>query len=720
MTTLSILALIFLAVSGAFLWIGWKVLQGVGYVLRHVFAGFGFVLGRVFTGIGFLLRHVFRYVRATVVDAVHLVGAIFTGALIVPLALVNFLIGRWGAAKHFGGAFEDELISGLLGVYRIAIAHPLKLLGLGSAVDRVQRRIPELVDRAPRPPQRGDAFQFDGYDITGTLPSGGSGAQLFLARPRPDTLQRFRDEGRELADEVVIKSFALEQGSTLPQIVRESRALEAANRLGLVYEHRLTPERFHYVMRYVRGDELDTVVHRLHARSAPEGLDERELASVVGYAQDLLRTLQRFHAGDLWHKDVKPANVIVADGRAHLVDFGLVTPLSSAMTLTTHGTEYYRDPEMVRLAMQGVKVHEVDGVKFDLYSVGAVLFSMVENDFPAHGSLSRIAKRCPEALAWIVHRAMTDMQNRYGSAREMLQDLAALAAAPDPFAVRPFELPSVSGQPIELASEADEPQLDFAAYAAQATARAQRVSEELPASELPQPELPKAVRRRRRRRVVAAAALIWVFFMAVGRLTESAFHDHARPSRSTVAYESRLRPSDQRTLRLARDILDDVSVDDEVQGLADQWRRALEPLLPAEQTAREARGARAAAQQVSDGGRVLVLEDIGQGADESTVTALHRALALRGFEVFGDEEGEVDPEEIRLVAGARHAVGLSDPRDDGALQELQRYLDRTGELDAIVWLANNAEEGCHLYRVLVRRDLASEPPGRFAVADNRP
>jgi hypothetical protein len=93
------------------------------------------------------------------------------------------------------------------------------------------------------------------------------------------------------------------------------------------------------------------------------------------------------------------------------------------MTLTTHGTEYFRDPEMVKLALKGVKVHEVDGVKFDVYGAGAVLYSMVENSFPAHGSLSRISRRCPEALRWIVRRAMADMQNRYGSAREMLADL---------------------------------------------------------------------------------------------------------------------------------------------------------------------------------------------------------------------------------------------------------------------------------------------------------
>ena len=80
-----------------------------------------------------------------------------------------------------------------------------------------------------------------------------------------------------------------------------------------------------------------------------------------------------------------------------------MTPLRSGMTLTTHGTEYFRDPEMVRLALTGVKVHEVDGAKFDVYAAGAVLFSMIENSFPAHGGLSQITsaarRRCAGSSA---------------------------------------------------------------------------------------------------------------------------------------------------------------------------------------------------------------------------------------------------------------------------------------------------------------------------------
>jgi hypothetical protein len=173
------------------------------------------------------------------------------------------------------------------------------------------------------------------------------------------------------------------------------------------------------------------------------------------YTADLLHTLDAYHQGGLWHKDVKPDNIIIHDDTAHLVDLGLVTPLRSAMTLTTHGTEYFRDPEMVRMALKGVKVHQVDGARFDIYAVGAVMYSVIENSFPAHGGLSQISRRCPDALRWIVRRAMTDYDKRYLRASDMLADLEVVRSAPDPFAVRLADLPSVRGGAAEPAPAPD-------------------------------------------------------------------------------------------------------------------------------------------------------------------------------------------------------------------------------------------------------------------------
>jgi hypothetical protein len=112
-------------------------------------------------------------------------------------------------------------------------------------------------------------------------------------------------------------------------------------------------------------------------------------------------------------------------------------------------------------------VHQVDGAKFDIFAAGAVMFSMIEGSFPAHGGLSQITKRCPEALRWVVRRAMTDYDKRYATASELLGDVEFVRAAADPFAVRPVELPSMRGAPFEapMPKAAPEPVVESVAAA---------------------------------------------------------------------------------------------------------------------------------------------------------------------------------------------------------------------------------------------------------------
>ncbi len=403
-----------------------------------------FLAGPVFRGIGWLIRHVFSFIKSTLLDLLKLFGALLTSLVLVPLTIVNVLIGRWSSSAHYGRAIEAELKAAVGCLYRIVIGNPARLLLLSPLTEGIEKRVPAAMAHAPgadRPSKR--QGQFDGYTIVGSLPGGGSGSRLFVAEPTAQKLAALARSGQRDVDRVVIKSFSLADGSTLPQIVRENRALPAAKRLGLILEHELTEDRFYYVTRYVPGESLTLAMQRLHAITGGSGLSGRHLIEGIGYAADILRTLHTYHSGGLWHKDVKPDNVIVSDGQAHLVDFGLVTPLRSSMTLTTHGTEYFRDPEMVRMALRGVKVHEVDGAKFDIYAAGAVLYSIIENSFPAHGGLSQISRPCPEAIRWIIRRAMADYDKRYDSVSTMLLDLETVLGASDPLAVRPVDLPSM-------------------------------------------------------------------------------------------------------------------------------------------------------------------------------------------------------------------------------------------------------------------------------------
>ncbi|MFK7759855.1 MAG: hypothetical protein AB8C13_07910 [Phycisphaerales bacterium] len=420
-----------------------------------VLAGVVFLFSTIFALTMRVLKNIFTFIGATVTDFLRLVGSILAAIMFAPLTVLAIVFGRWSRSKHFATAFSMEWHSAFRSIYRIFIGNPARLLGLSSALEGVEKRVPDAMAAAPTrdKPSKKRVGVFDGYTIVGSLKGGGSGGKLYIAEPDEIKQAAFVKRGMDVG-QVVIKVFSLKDGSSMPQIVRESRALDAARKLGLVLEHELTGERFFYVMRYVPGESLTAVTQRMHSLSPREGLDDTQLKHTIGYADDLLVVLDSYHRSGLWHKDVKPDNIIIdgkhGDAKAHLVDFGLVTPLRSAMTLTTHGTEYFRDPELVRQALRGVKVHQIDGSKFDVYAAGAVLYSMIENSFPAHSGLSQISKRCPDALRWIVRRAMAEYDRRYPSANAMLADLRVVMTAEDQFSVKPADLPSVKlGDDIE-------------------------------------------------------------------------------------------------------------------------------------------------------------------------------------------------------------------------------------------------------------------------------
>lgn len=472
-----------------------------------------FLIVPVFKAASWVIAQLWRFAIGEIGDAFRLLGALILAILYVPVILGSLVIGRWSASGHYGRALLSELSTAGLCIYRIGIGHPLRLFKAEGLVEGLEQRLPAVVANAPTSdtPAGGRAGQFAGYQIQGSLAPGGSGAKLYIASPDAGKRSLFARQGFGDIPQVVIKTFSTSDGSSLPQIVRESRSLDAAKRLGLILDHELAPERFFYVMRYVPGEPLSMVTKNLHAGSPAGGLGDAQLRSALGYVSDLVATLASYHRGGLWHKDVKPDNVIVdTAGRAHLVDFGLITSLRSAMTLTTHGTEYFRDPEMVRLALRGVKVHEVDGTRFDVYGAGAVLYAVIEDGFPAHGALSQVRKRCPEAVKWIIRRAMTDYDKRYVSAEAMLADLSTVANAQDPFAVRPADLPSMLDAFGPISGDDEAPIHYAAAHAPEVAAAPARHAAPAAAHAAPaEAPLPPPMPRRGRRTAPAIRVVNW-------------------------------------------------------------------------------------------------------------------------------------------------------------------------------------------------------------------
>jgi len=697
---LAVLGVMLAIIAGAFLF-GWLV----WLLFRAIAALFGFV--------GTLIGRVLRFVGDMLSDAVALIGHALTSLFHMGAIVVHTVTGNWANSNHFGKALEGELLGALNCVWRLALGHPARLLGLSAMVAGFEQRVPEVVRRAPGPDRpSGGASTFEGYTVTGSLPGGGSGGRLWLAEPTAAKRRALVQAGRACPDRVVIKSFSLEDGSTLPQIVRENRALSAARELGLVIEHELGSRRFHYVMPWVPGEDLGTVAARLHATSGPAGLDDAQLRLALDYTADLLATLSRFHAAGLWHKDVKPGNIIVNDGRVQLVDLGLITPLASAMTLTTHGTEYFRDPEMVRLALRGVKVHEVDGVKFDLYGAGATLYAMLENNFPAHGNLSRIGKRCPEALRWIVRRAMAELNGRYATADEMLADVTALRNSAEPFGLRPVDLPSFA----RALQESDDTLARPAAPAAAAPRVGPPLAQAAPALDGGAPARgrlrpvfrPPLPRSRVARGVLAGVALFValggaLIFTALSARPGIVQHHHSQASGGNVVARS------NGSLVFLPDATVPAPVVPSLHGMQLLETISLDRLHFASPAA-----APLPAEPV---GVVLLVNDLGASAAEgpsaADVGALCTRLARARFALLGHSDAEagqaarlvtgVDAEtELALMAGARAVIGLSDPGDDEAVARLSEWLRGQTALDAVLWVGRKQPDQPAASRVVAR------------------
>ncbi len=116
------------------------------------------------------------------------------------------------------------------------------------------------------------------------------------------------------------------------------------------------------VMRYVGGTDLHAL---LRDRGALEPEHAADLISQVAAALDAA------HAAGLVHRDVKPANVLLADDHAYLSDFGLTRLAASDTSLTESGrwigTVEYSSPEQLR--------GEQTDARADVYSLGCVLFA---------------------------------------------------------------------------------------------------------------------------------------------------------------------------------------------------------------------------------------------------------------------------------------------------------------------------------------------------------
>jgi serine/threonine protein kinase len=217
------------------------------------------------------------------------------------------------------------------------------------------------------------------YEVEAVVGHGGMGI-VYLARDlglgRPVALKMIAP--RWVGDDRVVQSFQ-----------REAKALASIRSQYVVQVHAfgLHEASYFFAMEYVRGRSLRQILaeHREHGDTIPL---HRSLTILHRVAQGI----DAVHAAGMFHRDVKPSNIVIEEdtGRPVLVDFGLAMPSADHAAALAIGTPQYMAPEQAGVGVPGAVV----GARTDVYSLGITAFEMLTGELPFESAdLAQLMRR---------------------------------------------------------------------------------------------------------------------------------------------------------------------------------------------------------------------------------------------------------------------------------------------------------------------------------------
>ncbi len=355
--------------------------------------------------------------------------------------LVEALAGGLAVNKSFRSALSE---------LRQALAAVLDSLpgeGVPSQAVVAQPTSPPEPSKSETPTDQTPVARIGRYELQALIGRGGMGAVHKAYDPRIDRL-------------VALKTITIVDPSWRARFQQEARIAGRLNHphIVTVYDVGEVGDVAYIVMELVEGQTLADLL--------PSRLAWTEAVKLL---LPVCQALDHAHQQGVIHRDVKPANILLAaDGRIKLTDFGIAR-LETGRHLTQTGAVL---GTLLYIAPEQFEGKTVDG-RADIFALGVILFELVtgqnpfadEESTPGWGLMlptrapdfNLLEDLVPRPLQAVIQQAMAGKRtDRFATAAEMAEALVTSlgeeSASGAPVAATPARTTTTTLPPVEISS----------------------------------------------------------------------------------------------------------------------------------------------------------------------------------------------------------------------------------------------------------------------------